>query len=87
MTGLRRRDWAFSPQTLDSTLYDAFGQADVSTMYTAMNQYYVVMEAAPQFWQGPQGLDDIYLRATNSNADGAAERCGALRAHDRADRR
>ena len=56
-----------SAQLLDSTIYDAFGQADVSTMYTAMNQYYVVMEAAPQFWQGPQGLHDIYLRATNSS--------------------
>jgi multidrug efflux pump len=56
-----------SAQTLDSTLYDAFGQAEVSTMYTAMNQYYVVMEAAPQFWQGPQGLHSIYLRATNSS--------------------
>ena len=57
-----------SPQTLDSTLYDAFGQAQVSAMYTAMNQYHVVMEAAPQFWQGPQGLDAIYLHATNSTA-------------------
>ena len=57
-----------SPQTLDSTLYDAFGQAQVSVMYSAMNQYHVVMEAAPQFWQGPQGLDAIYLHATNSAA-------------------
>jgi multidrug efflux pump len=57
-----------SPQTLDSTLYDAFGQAQVSTMYRAMNQYHVVMEAASQYWQGPQGLDAIYLRATNSSA-------------------
>ena len=57
-----------SPQTLDSTLYDAFGQAQVAVMYTAMNQYHVVMEAAPQFWQGPQGLDDIYMHATNSTA-------------------
>jgi multidrug efflux pump len=56
-----------SAQTLDNTIYDAFGQAEVSTMYTAMNQYYVVMEAAPQYWQGPQGLDSIYLRATNSS--------------------
>ncbi|HEX4349249.1 MAG TPA: efflux RND transporter permease subunit, partial [Verrucomicrobiae bacterium] len=55
-----------SPQTLDSTLYDAFGQAQVSTMYSAMNQYHVVMEAAPQFWQGPQGLSAIYMHATNS---------------------
>jgi multidrug efflux pump len=57
-----------SSQTLDSTLYDAFGQAQVSIMYTAMNQYHVVMEAAPQFWQGPQGLDAIYLHATNRAA-------------------
>jgi multidrug efflux pump len=55
-----------SAQTLDSTLYDAFGQEDVSTMYTSLNQYHVVMEVAPQFWQNPQGLDIIYLRATNS---------------------
>jgi NodT family efflux transporter outer membrane factor (OMF) lipoprotein len=56
-----------SAQTVDNTLYDAFGQAEVSTMYTAMNQYYVVMEAASQYWQSPQGLHDIYLRATNSS--------------------
>src|ERR1700723_4069020 len=57
-----------SPQTIDGTLYDAFGQAQVSTMYTPFNQYHVVMEAAPQFWQGPQGLESIYLRPTNSSA-------------------
>ena len=57
-----------SPQTLDSTLYLAFGQAQVSTMYSAMNQYHVVMEAQSQFWQGPEGLDAIYMHATNSTA-------------------
>ena len=57
-----------SPQTIDNTLYDAFGQAQVSTMFSAMNQYHVVMEAQPQFWQGPQGLDAIYMHATNSTA-------------------
>jgi len=57
-----------SPQTIDGTLYLAFGQAQVSTMYQDMNQYHVVMEAAPQFWQGPQGLNAIYLHATNSSA-------------------
>jgi len=57
-----------SPQLMDSTIYDAFGQAQVSTMFTAMNQYHVVMEAAPQFWQGPQGLGAIYLRATNGSS-------------------
>jgi len=54
-----------SPQMMDSTLYDAFGQAQVSTMFTSLNQYHVVMEAAPQFWQGPQGLASIYLHSTN----------------------
>jgi len=57
-----------SPQTMDQTLYQAFGQAQVSTMYSSLNQYHVVMEAAPQFLQGPQGLDGIYLHATNSSA-------------------
>jgi multidrug efflux pump len=57
-----------SPQTIDQTLYDAFGQAQVSTMYASLNQYHVVMEAAPQFWQGPQGLDAIYLHSSNSTA-------------------
>jgi multidrug efflux pump len=54
-----------SAQTIDNTLYDAFGQAQVSLMFTSMNQYPVIMEVARQFWQGPQGLDAIYLRATN----------------------
>ena len=57
-----------SPALIDNTLYDAFGQAQVSTMYTSLNQYHVVMEAAPQFWQGPQGLNAIYLRSTNSSS-------------------
>ena len=57
-----------SPQVMDNTLYDAFGQAQVSVMYTAMNQYHVVMEAAPQYWQSPLGLADIYLHATNQTA-------------------
>jgi len=54
-----------NPQTLDAALYDAFGQAQVSTMFTALNQYHVVMEAAPQYWQTPAGLDDVYIH-TNS---------------------
>ena len=57
-----------SPQTIDQTLYQAFGQAQVSTMYSSLNQYHVVMEAAPQYLLGPQGLDGIYLHATNSSA-------------------
>jgi len=50
-----------TPQSIDNTLYLAFGQAQVSTMYTALNQYHVVMEVAPQFWQSPKGLDNIYV--------------------------
>ena len=56
-----------SPSVMDNTLYDAFGQRQVSTMFTSLNQYHVVMEVAPQFWQNPQGLDEIYLRSTNSS--------------------
>ena len=52
-----------TPQMIDDTLYDAFGQRQVSTMYTQLNQYHVVMEVAPQFWQNPDGLKSIYVRA------------------------
>jgi multidrug efflux pump len=50
-----------SAQEIDNTLYDAFGQREVSTMYTQLNQYYVVMEVAPQFWQNPDTLKLIHL--------------------------
>jgi multidrug efflux pump len=53
-----------TPQLIDNSLYNAFGQAQVSTMYTALNQYHVVMEAAPEFWQSPQGLNDVYVHPT-----------------------
>lgn len=53
-------------QLIDKTVYDAFGQEYASTMYTPLNQYFVVLEVQPQFWQGPNGLSDIYLHATNS---------------------
>ncbi len=53
-----------TPQSIDNTLYQAFGQAPVSTMYTPLNQYYVVMEVAPQFWQSPQALKDVYVHPT-----------------------
>jgi multidrug efflux pump len=50
-----------TPQVIDNTLYHAFGQSEVSTIYTDLNQYYVVMEVAPKYWQSPQGLRDTYL--------------------------
>jgi multidrug efflux pump len=55
--------FGISSQLIDATLYDAFGQRQVSTMYTTLNQYHVVMEAAPEFWQNPLILRDIFVRA------------------------
>lgn len=53
--------FGITSQQIDSTLYNAFGQSQVSTMYTAMNQYHVVMEVAPPYWQRPETLNDIYV--------------------------
>ncbi len=55
--------FGISPQLIDNTLYDAFGQRQVSTMYSSLNQYHVVMEAAPKYWQDPQFLSQIYVRS------------------------
>ena len=56
-------------QSLDSALYGAFGQSEVSIIYTQLNQYYVVLEVAPQYWQSPEGLKDIYLHTANSDSN------------------
>ncbi|KAA6465040.1 multidrug transporter subunit MdtC [Acidobacteria bacterium AB60] len=48
-------------QSLDRSLYSAFGQSQVSVIYTQLNQYYVVMEVAPKYWQDPSGLNNIYF--------------------------
>jgi multidrug efflux pump len=55
--------FGISPQLIDNTLYDAFGQRQVSTMYSPLNQYHIIMEAAPEFWQDPQFLSQIYVRS------------------------
>jgi multidrug efflux pump len=55
----------FTAQTLDSALYDAFGQAEVSVIDTQLNQYYVVLEVAPQFGLSPEGLKDVYLQSSS----------------------
>ena len=52
-----------TPQMLDNSLYEAFGQAQVSTMYTGINQYHVVLEVEPKHWQSPVDLNDVYIRA------------------------
>jgi multidrug efflux pump len=59
--------FGISPQLIDNTLYDAFGQRQVSTMYTGLNQYHVVMEAAPEYWQDPEILKQIYIRSPSGN--------------------
>ncbi|MDY7579821.1 efflux RND transporter permease subunit [Herbaspirillum sp. RTI4] len=58
-----------TPQLIDATLSDLFSQRQVSTIYSGMNQYHAVMEAAPQYWQSPQILKDIYvsIASTSSN--------------------
>jgi len=53
-----------TPQMLDNSLYEGFGQAQVSTMYTAINQYHVVLEVEPKFWDSPVNLSDVYIRAS-----------------------
>jgi multidrug efflux pump len=57
---------------VDSTLYDAFGQRLVSTIYQDMNQYHVVMEVDPRFWQSPQTLKDIYVSTSGGALSGTA---------------
>ena len=52
------------PQAIDDTLYDAFGQRQVSTLYTQVNQYHVILEVAPDFQLGPEALNAIYVRST-----------------------
>jgi multidrug efflux pump len=55
--------FGISSQLIDNTLYDAFGQRQVSTMFKPMNQYHIIMEAAPEYWQDPAILRDIYVRS------------------------
>ncbi|SNT14952.1 multidrug efflux pump [Granulicella rosea] len=58
-----------TPQLIDNTLYGAFGQSEVSTIYSELNQYYVVMEVAPKYWQTPEGLKSTWIIP---NAQGGA---------------
>jgi multidrug efflux pump len=57
---------------IDGTLYDAFGQRQVSVIYAARNQYHVVMEVDPQFWQSPDMLKQIYVSSTGGAVKGTA---------------
>jgi multidrug efflux pump len=62
-----------TPQTIDDTLYDAFGQRQVSTLFTQTSQYHVVLEAAPEFRQTPAALQGIYVHAPNAAAGSPGE--------------
>jgi len=55
-----------TPSSLDSALSGAFGQSEVSLIYTQLNQYYVVLEVAPPYWQSPDGLKNIYLNTSGN---------------------
>jgi multidrug efflux pump len=57
-----------TPQLVDQSLYGAFGQAQISTIYTSLNQYHVVMEAARQYTQNPLGMNSIYVHPSGGNA-------------------
>jgi multidrug efflux pump len=56
---------------IDNTLYDAFGQRQVSTIYVARNQYHVIMEVAPQYWQNPETLKDVYVSTSGASVGGS----------------
>ncbi len=62
--------FGITPIQIDNTLYDAFGQRQVSTIYSAVNQYHVVMEVEPRYWQSPETLDDIYVSTAAGNPSG-----------------
>ncbi len=61
-----------TPDQIDSTLYDAFGQRQISTLYTQSNQYHVILEALPEFQRNPSQLDRIYIQGTTNSSNGTA---------------
>jgi multidrug efflux pump len=65
--------YGFTPNQVDAVLYDAFGQRTVSTIYNPYNQYFVVMEVAPKYWQQPQDLNRIFLSTAAGNVTGTQQ--------------
>jgi multidrug efflux pump len=63
---------------IDNTLYDAFGQRLVSTIYNEMNQYYVMMEVEPSFWQSPETLRDVWVSTSGGNLSGTQSSSAAV---------
>src|ERR1700687_2118582 len=60
-----------TPSQIDNTLYDAFGQRQVSTIYNPLNKCHVVMEVAPRYWQSPDMLNQVYVSTTGGSASGS----------------
>jgi multidrug efflux pump len=60
-----------TPSEIDNTLYDAFGQRQVSTIFNPLNQYHVIMEVAPRFWQSPETLRDIWISTSGGSVSGS----------------
>src|ERR1700678_3443602 len=66
-----------APSTIDNTLYDAFGQRQINTMYTQLNQYHVILETQPQFQQDPNTLQHLYIQSNSAaGTSGAAASSG-----------
>ena len=64
--------YGLTPDAIDNTLYDAFGQRQVSTIYNPLNQYHVVMEIAPRYLESPESLKLIYVSTSGARARGSA---------------
>ena len=57
----------YSAEQIESSLYNAYGQRQISTIYTDVNEYWVVMEVLPQFQRDPSGLAQLYVRSSGGN--------------------
>ena len=69
-----------SPQMIDETLYDGFGQRQISTLYTQLNQYHIILETLPTFQRHPDDLHDIYVRSSSVATPGDIHRARQRRA-------
>ncbi len=64
--------FGITPSAIDNTLYDAFGQRQVNTLYTQVNQYHVILEVDPNFQTNPHKLSDIYIQSSQTSASSAS---------------
>ena len=64
--------FGITPETIDNTLYDAFGQRQINTLYTQVNQYHVILEADPRFERSPRALDHIYIQSSLTSGTSSA---------------